>query len=470
MVRTALIRMLLSRAVALVLMAAGFAALGRLVAPAEFGHFALALAIFTLAETAVQFGLRQYLIRGDEIRRETVEAAAGLSLLLAVGAAALGLAGAATLGGGLLPAPAAAALVPLSLALLVGPFVLGTEALLHRSLRFGLISVVEVARVAIDVATSVALALAGFGAVAMACGVLAARLGVAALLLGFGGRGNRVRPRLGTGHWRGFAGFGGRMTAIEVLPVAADLVMVSMLSALQGPAALGLFNRARMIHKILDRTLFEAIGPVILPAMSEALRHGTSPRRLYLLQVEYLAAICWPGFALIALLAEPLVAILLGDGWETAVPAVRVLALMGLTMPFTKMSQRLFVALGETGAFLRVQILEDAVRLPLAALGAMVSLPAFAAAFVVANAVKAAVIARHLGRRHGRGGAEILHVAGRAAAMTLVTLAGPAMTLATDLAAAPTLGLGLVFGGAGWLASAALLGHPVIGEMRQALS
>ncbi len=468
-VRTALIRMLVSRAVALVIMTAGFAVLGRLVAPAAFGHFALALAIFTLAESVVQFGLRQYLIRSEtEVSRATVENAAGLSLALAAGAATLGLAAAATSLGGLLPHPVAAALVPLSLALLVGPFVLGTEALLHRSLRFGLVSVAEVARVAIDAAVSIALALAGFGAVAMASGVLASRIGVAVLLLACGGRENRARPRIGA--WRGFAGFGGRLTAIQILPVATDLAMVSILSAVQGAAALGLFNRARTIHRILDRALFEGIGPVILPAMSDALRQGISPRRLYLLQVEYLAAICWPGFALIALLAGPLVAVLLGPQWDAAVPAVQVLALMGLTLPFTKMSQRFFVAMDETGAFLRLQFLEDAVRLPLAALGALVSLPAFAAAFVVANAVKAAAIARHVGRRHGGVGPDLLRPARTAAAMTLATLAGPALVLAAGLGPLPTLALALGLGGAGWLASAAAFGHPMIGEMRQALS
>jgi O-antigen/teichoic acid export membrane protein len=468
-VRAALIRMLVSRAVALVIMAAGFAVLGRLVAPAAFGHFALALAIFTLAESVVQFGLRQYLIRSEtEISRATIEAAAGLSLVLAASAAALGLAAAATSLAGLLPRPAAAALVPLSLALLIGPFVLGTEALLHRSLRFGLVSVAEVARVAIDAAVSIALTLAGFGAVAMASGVLASRLGTAVLLLAFAGRETRARPRIGP--WRGFTGFGGRMTAIQILPVATDLAMVSILSGVQGAAVLGLFNRARTIHRLLDRTLFEGIGPVVLPAMSDALRQGAPPRRLYLVQVEYLAAICWPGFALIALLAEPLVAVLLGPQWDAAVPAVQVLALMGLTMPFTKMSQRFFVAMGETRAFLRFQVLEDAVRLPLAALGAFVSLPAFAAAFVVANAVKAVAIARHVGRRHGRGGREVLRAARVAAAMTLATLAGPALVLAAGLGPLATLGLGLVLGGAGWLAAAAALAHPVIGEMRQALS
>lgn len=470
-VRAALIRMLVSRAVALVLMASGFAVLGRLVAPAAFGHFALALAMFTLADALVQFGLRQYLIRGDDIRRETIEAAAGLSLGIAGVMAALGLVAAVTRMGGLLPGPTAAALWPLSLALLAGPFVLGTEALLQRSLKFGLISVVEVMRVACDLVVSVTLALMGFGAVAMASGVLASRLGVAALLLAFGGAENRAQPRLGRarGQWRGFAGFGGRLTAIRILPMATDLAVVSTLSAVAGPVALGLFNRARTIHLILDRSLFEGIAPVILPAMSDALKKGMPPRRLYLLQVDYLTAICWPGFALIALMAEPLVAVLLGVQWGAAVPAVRVLAAMGLTMPFTKMVQGFFVATDETGAFLRTQMLEDAVRLPLAAAGAFVSLPAFAAAFVVANAVKAAAVVAHVRRRHGPGRADYARVARRAGTMTLATLAVPALVLWAGLAAVPTLALALIFGGAGWLASAAATRHPLFAELRGSL-
>jgi O-antigen/teichoic acid export membrane protein len=463
-VRIAFIRMISSRLVVLVLMSFGFAVLGRLLPPSAFGHFALAMAIYTLAQTTVQFGLRQYIVRSEEDPpRETIAAAVGLSLSIAAALCALGLVGAAFLGGWLLPEPTAAALVPLSFSLLVRPFLLGSEALLQRSMRFELIAVVEVVRVAVDVATAVSLALLGFGAVGLATATLLAHIAGAALLLGLSGREKWIWPRFGA--WRGLGGWGGLVTVIQLQPKVTDLILVTALSAWQGPQVLGLFNRARTIHQILDRTLFEGIRPVILPAISGALRGGMAPSRLYLVKLDYLMAICWPGFALIALMAEPLVAVLLGSQWGEVVPTVRILALMGLALPVTKMSQKLFVALNETAVYLRLQLMQDLVRLPLALIGALVSLEAFAAAYVAGNWIKALGISWHLHRRFGGDGGH-RRVAARAAAVTLASLVGPAAVLRADLSPAATLLAALPLAGVGWLAGVALLKHPIFGEMR----
>lgn len=470
-IRVALVRMIVSRAVALGLMATGLAVLGRLLSPETFGHFALAMAIFGLAQTTVQFGLRQYVIRSEEeLPRPTIEAAAGLSMMIAAAGVALLLGIAAAFGGWLLPAPTAWALVPLSAALLVRPFLLGTEALLQRSLRFGLISIAGVVHVAADVAVAITLAVLGFGVVALACGTLVAHLAVAATLLVWAGGENRVRPRVMGGHAlrRGLAGWGSKLTALQILPKTVDLAMVSALSAAQEAVALGLFNRARVIHQILDRMLFEGIKPVILPAFSNALRTGTPPADLYCVKLDYMTAICWPGFALIALMAEPLVAVLLGPQWDSAVPIVRILALMGLALPVTKMSQSLFVALDETGVYLRLQLVQLLVRLPLALAGAFVSVEAFAAAYVAGNWVKAVGITWFLRRRLGKGGSGHRGPAIRAAGITLMALAGPAAILWTGLGAVMTLSIALPLAGVGWFVGALIMRHALIGEIKAA--
>lgn len=469
-VRNAFARMILSRAVALCLMAVGLAVLGRLLAPEVFGHFALAMAIFGLVQTVVEFGLRQYIIRSEtDLPRATIEAAAGLSMMIAVAAVLLLLSFGAAASGSLLPVEVAWALVPLSGALLIGPIVLGTEALLRRSLNFGLISLAEVVRVAADVAVAVGLALLGFGAVALACGTLAAHVALAVTLYVWAGRENRIRPRLlgQAAQQRVLVGWGGKLTVVQILPKTAELVMVTALSAAQGAGALGLFNRARIVHQMLDRTLFEGITPVILPAFSNAMRNGVSPADLYRIKLDYMTVICWPCFALIALMAEPLVAVLLGPQWDDAVPVVRILALMGLALPVTKMSQNLFVAMDETGAFLRLQLMQLLVRLPLALAGALVSVEAFAAAYVAGNWVKALSTALYLRTRLGGDGTVHRRAALRAGAITTVTLAGPAAVLAAPLGDAATLLLALPLAGLGWLAGAVVVRHPVLTDVRE---
>ncbi|EAQ01574.1 Polysaccharide biosynthesis protein [Pseudooceanicola batsensis HTCC2597] len=471
--RVAFAHTIAARAVSVAVMAVGFAVLSRLLPPEAFGHFAVALAIYGLAQVVVSFGLRPKIIsRGDDHSADEIAAAAGLSLLIGAVLCGLGLATAATMGGRLIPAPLAAALVPVSLALLVEPFALGPEARLQRELRFGLISVGSVLGVTVDAAVGIGLAYAGFGAAALAGGILASRVAVALLLILCADPALQARPRLraGVAAWGRLRVWGQRMTLMENLPQLSKLAMIGGLSAFQGAAGLGIFDRAQTIHRILDKALLDGIKPVVLPAFSGALRKGAEPRQLYRAKLDYLSVLCWPSFALIALLAEDLVAVLLGAGWDEAVPIVRILALMGIALPATKMSQNLFIALGEADAFLRIEVTREAIRVPLALAGALVSLEAFAFAYVAGNWLKAIGTTRHLHRITGGPDGGYALIAWRAAGASLAALVGPvALHFLADLSSAATLALSLFLATAGWLAGVGLLRHPIVDELRNAV-
>lgn len=464
----ALLQMIAGRTVSLGAMALGFAVLGRVLDPATFGHFALALAIFGIADVLVQFGLRQLLISQSAApTRAEIGAAAGLSLAIALVLCFAGL-GLAFASFTLIPVPVAQTLVPLSLALLISPFTLGTEASLHRGLHFGLISVVGVIGVCVDVAVAVTLALQGFGAAALGWGLLASHLTVALVLNFFGGPHGRVLPRLGA--WRGLRGWGQRMTLIQTLPKLSELVILGGLSALQGAAVLGLFNRARTIHQLLDRVLLQGIGPVILPAFSTALREGTPPARVYRNKLAYMSAICWPAFACTAVLARPLVTVLLGPGWEDLIPVVQILSLMGLGYPVTKMSEKLFVALNKAALFLRIEMLREAVRVPLALAGALVSLEMFVLAYVLGNFVKAGGIVHHLHRLVDGPEGGYATLVRQATMLVAAALIGPLAVLALGVSDGLTLALAIPLALLGWLCAASVLHPEILSDLRQILA
>lgn len=462
--QAAFLQMITGRLVSLGVMAAGFATLGRLLDPAAFGYFAVAAAVYGIAEVLVQFGLRQLVISHNAGHtKEEIAAAAGLSCAIAVVLCILGL-GVAWGAGDLLPAPVTGSFVPLSLALLIVPFTLGPEAMLQRALHFGLVSIGGVIGVCTEVAVSVSLAFAGYGAVALAWGFFVSQCAMAAFVITAAGSARRVWPSFGA--WRHLLGWGTRMTVVQVLPKISEFIVLGSLSVLQSAGTVGLFNRARTIHQLLDRTLLEGIKPVVLPAFSAALRDGVDPARLYRVKLEYMSAVCWPGFALIALLADPLVRVLLGTGWDDAVPAVQILALMGIGLPVTKMSQKFFVALNEMPLYLRIEATREAVRVPLALVGAAISLPAFALAYVAGNLIKATGVMRHLNRRIGGPEGGYRSIAGRAGALTVAALIGPVAIRMVDLSPLTTLALALPLALLGWICAVMVLGHPISEHIR----
>lgn len=465
--RAALVQMLGARLVALAATMVGFAVLARLLTPEDFGNFAIAIAAFQVAKNLTAFGLRQYLVSSARAADEgDLATAAGLSSAIAVAGCLLFVL-ASALGGGALSEPIAAALLPLGLALLARPLILGTEVQLQRAMSFRLQAGAAVLATLAETAAAIVLAVAGFGTVALATGILASEVLTAVVLLAFGGRENRTWPRrFARSDLRIYFGFGSRLSTINLLPSLVNMLLISALSGFAGPAVTGFYNRAKSVPDLLDRIIFEGVSPVILPMLSGALRNGMPLSRVLAIKLDYMAALCWPALALIGILAEPLILVLLGPQWDAAVPALRILALSGLALPFTKMSVKLFTAIGALDAYLRIQVAFHAVALVMGVLAAMVSLEAFCAAITLALIFKAAAISLWLQRRHG-GESTVLPPLARGAALTAATVALPALlVMASGLGPLPLLLAALPLAGLVWLAGLFALRHPLAEDLR----
>lgn len=438
--------------------------LARFVSPEEFGVYALSTALAAFAATLVEFGLPAYLIRAPESRREDIAAAVGVALAAALAFVALMALGWALLPPDLWPEGMQPVLALLLVALLVRPLVLPVTTALQRAVDFRLLSVVSVVTAAVEVVVASAMAVMGFGAVALAAAVLVERLVWAALLLVYAGKDRLIAPSFRG--WAPLLSFGARFAATDLVASLGNLVGTAAIGRLLGFGALGAFNRARTVVDLMDKTVLEGMAPVVLPALAKSLRDGRDPAGLYLMVTGHLTALCWPAFALIALMAEPLVAVLLGPRWGDTSGIVQILALIGVFAPFTKMSKKWFVALDRTGEYLRRQTIFEVLRAAMTFCGALVSLEAACLGFALGWGVKVALLAPALQRAVGCPAGAVLAVCYRGLGLTAFALAGPVVLLATD----PALGdLGLLLAalplaGCGWLAGLAATGHPLMGE------
>jgi O-antigen/teichoic acid export membrane protein len=452
-----------ARLLAILAMAVGFIVLSRLLPPSDFGVYALAYAGFGAARVLAEFGMREYAIRHERaLTRRSFGAATALSAGMAAFGALL-LVTVPALLGDVLPDGLHLALVPMALALFVEPLILSREARLHRSIAFDVPAAAAVTGVVADVATAIALALNGFGVMALAWGMFAGQLARGVTIVLF-----TPRPRLGRPARAEFAPllrFGGRQAGLHLLPQLTELLMLTSLTAGGGAAVTGFYNRARKVTRLLDETLMEGIAPAILPAFSDILRSGGSPADLVAGKTCRLLPVVVPGFLGIALLAEPLVAVLLGPGWDETVPAIQLLAIGGLAGPFTMMAFKAFTAYDRVDAFARIQTITLATQLVLASAAAFVSLTAFCAAIAASRWLKAGLILRWQSRHLGLDENARTMRLSSALAITAGTLAGPAML--THLVELPPLALLGASGSlalAGWLVTLWLTRHPLWDE------
>lgn len=449
---------------------AGTVILARLLGPDEFGIYAVAAACAGIGWVIAQFGLDSFLIQNRDPRPARIGTAFAISLVSNAAVAAL-LIGAAMLSPDwLVGASLAGLLVILGGSFLLGPFGQLLAARLERDMRFGLLYGIQSARAVISVAVAVALAWWGMGAASLAVAAVAeaAWMAAAALLL--------VRryplPRPGFACWRSTLDFSLTATAISLLKRAGDAAPSLALASIAGYAAAGLFSRAQAVVALFDRSVSQAIAPVVLPLLASRRRAGAPLAPIYLKKVAYVSALAWPFFLFVVLLAEPIVSLLLGAAWLEAVPIVQLLALAGLVLPLVQMNQKFYVALDLQHAYLRVQTVAQIGKIVLVVLLCAVDFRLVALALLFESVVKAALTYRPLRRHLGYPPRALYTALGASALVTLAALAVPLVIAVMPLpgGSIPNVAVAALGGGIGWLAAVMLGRHPLGHEIARAAS
>jgi O-antigen/teichoic acid export membrane protein len=444
--------------------AVGLVVTARLLAPEDFGLFATAAALVSLLFVFVEFGLYSHLVRLPRLSRSAVRSAVGLCLaLVAAGLAAFWTA-AWLAPPSLLSDELRTAALMLCFGSAVQPLVLPVYAKLQRDLRFDAIAASEAARAAAGVGTTVVLALAGHGFMSLAWGAVA---DAAASVLFAAAAGRWRRPAWPSVRgWGGLLRFGLPFAAVGGVGRAGDAGTALILAHMLGVGAVGLYSRAKTVTDTMDKAFMQALAPVVLPALARRLRAGGDLKPLYLRKIAVLTAVQWPFFAVAAALAEPIVAVVLGDRWLAAVPVVQAIALAGLFLPFTDLSLKFFVALDRHGTYAAVQAAVAALRLALVAALATVSLTAAVLGIAAAWAVRAAAVTVLLERRLGCTHAEIAARLWPSAAATAAAAVAPAAVWAGALG--PPGPAEAVLAGAlavaGWAVGLVLCGHELADE------
>ena len=443
--------------------------LARLLTPEDFGLFAIAMAIHAVVITLVDFGLPAFLIQKDKLEQTELGQASGLSLLLAVSTVLLILT-LIWLLPSLFPNGVTELLLLLMGSLMLRPFIMPIETALARNLKFKLLSGITVVRALVATTTGIALGVLGFGAQALAAGVLLEFIIATLVLMSIAGRDHWSAPR--TSGWTDFFSFGLRYSSQASLAKLSNLGITGSISTLLGVAAMGQLDRARSIINIFDQSVFEGVAPAVLPAMSHALRSGSSAKQVFLTKTGHLTAICWPAFALLALFAQPLVLTILGDQWHNSVEAVRWLALAGLFYPFSKLSMKLFVALNMSSQLLKIQLIYQPVRVLLVALAATISLEVACIAISVSYGIKAVMVSICLQTKTGYVPTDLLKIAARGLLLTLGTVAMPMVVLefVTDVSRLSLLAVCAPLAVLGWFTTAFIYGEALLKDMRAALS
>ena len=317
------------KAIAIVVTAGGAIALARLLTPEVFGLYAILSFVITLGVRFSELGLGAALIQ-----RRDLDAVGGLG---AAFTATLGLGlflGAAIAVAGPLvarwPGVSADVTAPLRwLALLVVLSALRMPAavLLERRLAYLPLTIAETADTVVFNVVAVAAALAGAGLWSFVAGAVAARAVNVAIVWSA----TRWRPCLRL-RWRELAPvlkFGILFQGSILINIAGDSVVPLFVTAASGVAAVGLLNWASTLA-FMPLQVVSVAGRVLFPALSSLQADGRRFAEAVERALNRVTTVLYPAAALLLAGAEPVVRLIFGEAWVSAVPAVRCFCLSAI--------------------------------------------------------------------------------------------------------------------------------------------
>lgn len=332
---------------------ASTAVLARLLVPEEFGLVALALVFMALLETVSNLGVTQALVVvDDEEVNERAETAFAFSVALGL-ALTLATVAAGPPAAAFFDEPGLVGLLPaLGATFFIRALSSTHYALAQKRIDFRSRTVAEVADVVVRGAVGVGLALAGLGAWSLVLGYLAGTVALTVVLWVLVPWRPSLSPR--RAHLRELLGFGGTLSAVDVLAAVIANIDYLLIGRFLGTASLGLYTLGFRLPELLILNLSVVAGRVLYPAFAALERPAL--RSAFLSSLKYTAMVGLPLTVALPILAQPLVLVVFGDQWLGSVESMQVLTVYALSVALSIPGGAVFKAVGRADVLLKLAL------------------------------------------------------------------------------------------------------------------
>jgi O-antigen/teichoic acid export membrane protein len=449
---------------------ASIAAVSRLLTPTEIGVSVIGTGIVLIALGLREFATSDFLIQRQEITPDDVRASFTVVFLLTVLITVAMFIAAPWFGTFYGEEKLTRFLRIAVVAGLIEALSLHIRGLLRRDMAFGALALINTASAAATAGMTILLAFVGFSFMSVAWATLAAAGTTTALSFWLRPELAMLRPTLRC--WGRVLTFGGYNGASFVINQAYQALPQLVLGHLLPHSAVGLYNRATTVSDMPDRIVLTSVFSVAFPALVVEVREGRSLKEAYLRALGYITVFYWPALILLALLAHPVILLLLGTQWLSVIPLLQVMAIAGLAWFPVILTSPVLLAVGANQDRVLADLLGRSLSAVILCSSAYFGIMAMAASKLVTLPYQMILsfyfVRRHVPFRWREAGAALW----RSAIVTAGTAAGPIGVVATnDLSfdlSMPATGLALLLAATGWVAGVYMTQHPILPELSKA--
>lgn len=324
--------------------------LARLLLPADYGLVGMVTAFTGFVLIFKDLGLGQAVVQKDKITQQ--EMSKVFWLIAAVGIVL-----------GLIIAGLAPVLVyfygeprlfniTLSFSIIAGVGGLGIVhgALLKRQMHFRVLAKIQIVASALSIAVGIVLALLGAGYWAL-IGINISNMLFYVLQIWWRCNWRPALSRIDRSIMD-YVRFGADISGFNVINYFSRNLDNILIGKYLGSSALGLYDRAYQLLMLPITKLRDPLNSVGIPAMSSLDPQSNRYREYYKQYVFLLAFFSMPMVVLMAVLADPLILLVLGENWMAASPIFQLLALIGFIQPVASTRGMVQISSGQSRRFL----------------------------------------------------------------------------------------------------------------------
>jgi PST family polysaccharide transporter len=305
----------------------GVAILARLVSPADFGHYAVAIIVLLLASVPT-WAISYTLVQRDKIDRDHLKTGQTLTILIALAMCALCFAASETI----VPSMFGERTALLAILMIPACFINSVNtvqyAILSRRLEFRRLSLIDMTIAVVSMAVAIPLAIVGLGGAAIVLGVDAASVTGFILLCCW------VLPPVPN-----FRRSAARDFARSGIPAASNAASVVafgncdyvILGARAGALQAGYYFRAYTLGVVYQTKVSQVITTIGIPVLSRVSSED-EVHRLRRRMIQTLTMILFPLLTALAIVAPRFVTWFYGPAWEASVVPVQILVFGGAAM------------------------------------------------------------------------------------------------------------------------------------------
>jgi len=159
---------------------------------------------------------------------------------------------------------------------------------------------------------------------------------------------------------RGMFRFGSRLLASGLLDQIFRNIYLLVIGKMFSATDLGFFTRAQTFGDLPSQTISGMVGRVTFPVFSTIQDDSARLKRGMKKALTSLVLVNFPMMIGLAVIARPLVLVLLTEKWAESIPYLQLLSLLGLLYPLHVINLNLLQALGKSNLFLRLEIIKKA--------------------------------------------------------------------------------------------------------------